>query len=250
MRIVRGRADELRSNLSGLAVLVWPGPCLLCGEDLPSGAVAGACSDCWDALPVRRGAGCPLCDLEGPASEFECPDCRGAAAGPSRTIAAFVYDGALVTLHRRLKFGGATDLVRPLADRMAAAWRRRGRGPGVGPGIDLVVPVPPDPLRWTARRRVPRLLAAAVALRLGVPCARGLVKRRATRAMTGRGRAERSAALSGAFRGRPEMVDGRRVLVVDDVATTGATLREAARALRAAGAVLVVALVLARTPRR
>jgi predicted amidophosphoribosyltransferase len=126
---------------------------------------------------------------------------------------------------------------------MAAAWRARG-----GRG-DLVVPVPPDPLRWTVRRRAPRRLARAVARALGLPVApRALRKCRPTPAQTAAAGAARRSALAGAFAARPALVGGRSVLLVDDVATTGATLREAARALVEAGAERVAGLVLARRP--
>ncbi len=240
----------LRTLLSELEVLAWPGPCCVCGDDLPADARAVVCPDCWAALPRREERGCPACDLPGVADPAACPgacpDCRGARV-LSATIAAFVYDEAVVALHRRLKFAGAIDLVPPFADAMTRAWWARARRPDE---LDLVLPVPPDPLRWTARRRVPRHLARAVATRLELPLSpRALAKSRPTRSLTGRSARERRSILAGAFRARPELVAGRRVLVVDDVVTTGATLREAARALRAAGARRVDALVLARTPR-
>jgi predicted amidophosphoribosyltransferase len=238
--------EELADAARSLSALVWPGPCFACGEDLPGRAIAGACPRCWAALPVRIGPGCPRCDLPGnvPLTPASCPDCRGGGPELRGTVAAFVYDDPRVALHRRLKFGGALELAPPLAARMSVAWDRRAPGTP-----DVVVAVPPDPLRWTPRRRVPRLLAKAVGGRLGLPFVRrALVKVRPTRSLTGRTAAARRTALEGAFRARPELVAGRRILVVDDVATTGATLREAARALAAAGARDVFGLVLARTP--
>jgi predicted amidophosphoribosyltransferase len=206
--------------LNELAALVWPGPCLLCGEDLPPRAVAGVCPACWLALAPDRG-----------------PTRRG-------IVAAHVYEGAVVTLHRRLKFAGAVELARPLARRMAAAWRWRGRG-----GRPLVVPVPPDPLRLPPRRRVARLLARELASLLDLPFApRALRKPRPTRSQTGQGGAARRRALAGAFVARDEALRGRQVLVVDDVTTTGGTLVAARDAAQRGGAVTVSAVVLARTP--
>jgi predicted amidophosphoribosyltransferase len=175
-----------------------------------------------------------------------CPDC-GPTAGADKlalTISALVYRDQAVLLHRRLKFGGAAELAAPLATLMVAAWRARARRP-----VDLVARVPPDPFRWTARRSAPGRLAARAAELLDAPFVpRALRKARPTRALTGRGRAERRLALVDAFRAASHWVAGGEVLVIDDVVTTGATLREAARALHAAGALHVSALVLARTP--
>ncbi len=243
-----GALEELAPALA----LAWPGPCFACGADLPLAAEAGACPACWAALPRRAGPGCPLCDLPDPAigSALDCPDCRAArAAEPdgaralARIVAALEYRDGAVAFHRRFKFGGDAALAAPLAREMAAAWRARGDGG------DLVVPVPPDPLRWTVRRRAPRRLARAVARALGLPVApRALRKRRPTPAQTAAAGAARRSALAGAFAARPALVAGRSVLLVDDVATTGATLREAARALAEAGAERIAGLVLARRP--
>ncbi len=241
--------DELAPALA----LFWPGPCFACGADLPLAAESGACPDCWAALPRRDGPGCPVCDLPGAsiASALDCPDCGAARAAAldgaealAGTIAAFEYRDAVVAFHRRFKFGGDAALARPLGRAMAAAWAVRGSG-----HPQLVVPVPPDPLRWSVRRHAPRRLARAVARALALPVAPGaLTKRRPTRAQTSAAGAARRAALAGAFAAREPLVRGRFVLVVDDVATTGSTLREAARALAAAGAERVAGLVLARRP--
>jgi ComF family protein len=250
------RAAWLTGTLEELApalALFWPGPCFACGADLPLAAEAGACPACWAALPRRTGPGCPVCDLPGASitSALDCPDCRaaraaglGAAGALARTVAAFEYRDAVVALHRRFKFGGDAALARPLARAMAAAWTARGDG-----RPDLVVPVPPDPLRWSVRRHAPRRLARAVARALVLPVApRALRKRRPTRPQTSAAGAARRFALAGAFAARSGLVEGRSILLVDDVATTGSTLREAARALAEAGADRVAGLALARRP--
>ena len=244
-----GALDELAPALA----LLWPGPCFACGADLPLAAEAGACPACWAALPRREGPGCPVCDLPGASlgSALDCPDCRAARGtgvdgsdALAQTVAAFEYRDAVVAFHRRFKFGGDAALAGPLARAMAAAWTARGEG-----CPDLVVPVPPDPLRWSVRRRAPRRLARAVARALALPAVpRALRKRRPTRPQTSAAGAARRAALRGTFAAQGSLIRGRSVLLVDDVATTGSTLREAARALAEAGAERVAGLVLARRP--
>lgn len=245
----RSFIGDLRSAFNALWSLVWPGPCWSCGLDLPSGALAGACPDCWARLPCRSGPGCSRCDLPAPAplDPRDCPDCRAIPRPDPLTqlIAAFSYTGPLLPLHRRLKFGGADDLPGPLGLRMAFAFELRGQV-----AVDLVVPVPADPWRWSPRRWVPRRLARAVAASLHRPVNhRALKKARSTPSLTRKPALERRRLLHGAFLADPRIVNSRRVLVVDDIATTGSTVREAARALRAAGALDVAGLVLARTPR-
>jgi len=233
--------------IRSILALIAPGPCRVCGDDLPAVALACVCPLCWSSLPLHVGRACARCDLPladaaRAAPLHECPG-RG-RSGLERVVAPFVYEDAAVTLHRLLKFDGADRLAAPLGRAMALAWRLRGPF-----DPEMCVPVPADRLRLPPRRLAAGRLARAVAARLGRPRdRRALWKTRTTRPQTGRDRGARSRALRGLFRADPARVRGRSVLVVDDVATTGATLREAARALAAAGARRTGALVLARTP--
>jgi predicted amidophosphoribosyltransferase len=158
-------------------------------------------------------------------------------------LAAVRYERSAVSLHRELKFGEAIELTGPIATRMAIVWRHRGPF-----RPDLLVPIPPDPLRIGPRRRTPWRLARAVSRELGAPCRRALRKPRSTRAQTGRSASTRRTALGGAFSADLRLVAGRRVVLIDDVCTTGGTLEAAAAALRDAGAERIAALVWARTP--
>jgi len=154
-------------------------------------------------------------------------------------VAAFAYEGVARELIARAKYHGRHAALGWLADRMVEAW--------VGAGADM-----PDVVTWAptapARRRArgvdhARLLARRVARRLGVRAVPVLTRGDGP-AQTDRAVADRRAGPAVAAR-RP--VAGR-VLLVDDVATTGATLRVCAAALRGAGATGVVALTAARTP--
>lgn len=238
----------LRRALAEFAAVAWPAPCAACGVPLPAATVRGTCPRCWAELPAIGPPVCPTCALPLLPGEA-CPDCGLLPPGtaPDGAAAAYLYAGRLVRLHRLLKFHGDLLLASPLSERMARAHVLGGL-----PLPDLVVPVPPDPARSRDRTSVPRRLATGVAHRLGVPVEpSALVKRRSTPSQAAApDRRTRTKALAGAFAARGEVVRGRSILVVDDVATTGATLREATRALRAGGALLVTTLVLARTPPR
>ena len=154
----------------------------------------------------------------------------------------FEYGGAVATAIVRFKYAGRSDLAGRFSAIMAAAAAL------VTPAVDLVVPVP-----LHSRRLVERgfdqaaLLGAPVARRLGLPHApRGLERTRATPPQASLDRAARSANVAHAFRcASPRIVRGRRVLLVDDVRTTGATLSACAQALLAGGASDVTTLVLA-----
>ena len=150
-----------------------------------------------------------------------------------RVHAAFLYDEAVAALVHAIKFGSRPDLARAhahaLADSLPAGWRR--------PALVAAVP-----LHATRRRErgydQAAILGEALADALGAAfSAAPLVRVRETRAQSSLGPRERRRNVRGAFRvEHPGWVAGRRVLVVDDVLTTGATLAEAMGALRAAGA--------------
>jgi ComF family protein len=143
-----------------------------------------------------------------------------------------------------LKFSRLTGLARPLGEALA------DRLLAVDSAADLVSWVP---LHW--RRRLTRSfdqaeeIAAAVAKRLDLRLSRTLVRRRSTVPQSRLSRSERKANPTSAFRpARRAEIVGRRILLIDDVATTGATLAAAAKCLKRFGAAAVSAAVVARTP--
>jgi len=156
--------------------------------------------------------------------------------------AVFEYGGAVATAIVRFKYAGRSDLAPRFSGIMAAAAAL------VAPEVDLVVPVPLHPRRLVERGfDQAALLGAPIARRLGIEHApRALLRTRATPPQASLDRTARSANVAQAFRcSAPRRIVGRRVLLVDDVRTTGATLSACAEALRNAGAADVRTLVLA-----
>jgi ComF family protein len=194
---------------------------------------------CWSCrAPAARGA--PLCRE---CRRRLCPAGPLPGSAPGLPIsAALVYEGPARDLVRALKFRGALGVADPMAALMAAA------APAALLGGSLV-PVPLHPAR--RRRRgfnQAECLARALARRTGLPVADCLVRRGAERRQLGRGRGARLAGPAGSV-----AVAGpvpARALLVDDVVTTGATLRACAGALRTAGVPEVAAFAFARTPAR
>ncbi|CAN5792608.1 ComF family protein [soil metagenome] len=143
-----------------------------------------------------------------------------------------------------LKYDGERRLAEPLGELLARRWSQAGAGG------DTLVPVPIHPERRRERGFDQAELLAQVAGRhLRLPVVPALMRRQRTAAQHSLGRAERADNVGGAFAVRPGMskdVGGRWLVLVDDVATTGATLSGCAAALHAAGALAVSAITLAR----
>lgn len=168
----------------------------------------------------------------------------------SRARSAGAYEGPLRELVRALKYERRRRLALPLGALM------RKRGGEVLDGADLVVPVP---LHWRRRLRRGFNQAEDLARGLGLPICRALRRARRTRAQFGLSLEERRRNVGGAFEGRRRWLVGSRrrrqgvagacVVLVDDLATTGATLRECASVLKRLGAREVRALTLARALR-
>lgn len=158
--------------------------------------------------------------------------------------AALVFDGVAARTIRALKEEGRTSLARALGPALAVAVRAAVGAHGVRPVVRITA-VPSSRAAFRRRGHRPvELLVRASSLR----SERLLRVARTPRDQRGLGRIERRANVAGALEARP--IGGGVVVVVDDVVTTGATLVEAERALRAAGADHVVVVALAHTPRR
>ncbi len=228
---------------------VLPPRCLSCREGVDR--QGGLCPACWRRLTF---IGPPVCDCCGLPFEVAaltgtlCGDCLGRPPPFCRARAVLVYDEASRRLVLGLKYGDQT-----YAARAYGAWLARS-GAELLTGADLLVPVPLHPWRLFWRRYNQAALLAQAAHRLtGVPYLPDLLaRRRATPVQGGLGRAGRRRNVVGAFQVRRRLagrVRGARIVLVDDVLTTGATAAECARVLMRAGATSVDVLTLARAIR-
>ena len=209
--------------LTRLAALVAPPLCWACsGTAAPGGPLCRAC-----ALGLRRLAP-GLVDVAG-----------------VRCFSPVAYEGAARDLVRALKFRSALGVAGPMAAAMVATAPE-----GLFAGA-ILVPIPLT--RARERRRgfnQALVLASAVGRRTGCEVVECLERRGGSGTQVGRDRAERARALHGAVRATSAAARLERALLVDDVATTGATLAAAAAALRETGCESVVAATYARTAGR
>jgi predicted amidophosphoribosyltransferase len=234
-------------GLQGALQVLYPPQCISCSAPVVSDF--GLCADCWRETPFIAGLVCDQCGIPLPGHETDervlCDDCMTIARPWDRGRAALLYRDNGRRLVLALKHGDRMDLARP-----AAGWLRKAAAPILQPGM-LVVPVPLHWLRLIQRRfNQSALLSRGIATAAGLDhCPDALVRRRFTGSQDGKTRDARFANLVGTFTvptRREQRIEGRDILLVDDVMTSGATFGAATEALFSARARSVSVLSLAR----
>ena len=229
--------------------MLLPPTCPGCGVQV--GEPQTLCADCWGTLTFL---GQPCCDACGHPFDYEVPDrtlcgaCARERPPFGRARAALLYDDGARDLVLGFKHADHTETAMVFAKWMANAGR------DLLSATDIIVPVP---LHWTRlfqrRYNQAALLAHGLSRLTGTPVlADGLIRKRKTPSQGRLGRLARARNVQGAFKPNPRQrarLKGKRVVLVDDVYTTGATLRASAKVLKRAGAVGVDVLVLARVVR-
>ncbi|MBC8131111.1 MAG: ComF family protein [Rhizobiaceae bacterium] len=256
MRPMAGRLGGFGSVvLSAVADMLFPPVCPGCR--IAIGSLASVCPDCWASIgfidrPYCEVLGLPFAYDQGPGALSP-----AAIADPppfARLRAAVLYRGLAATFVASLKYSDRTDL-----SVLMAAWMGRA-GADLIADADIVVPVPLHRGRLWRRRfnqsaELARHIVAAggeVSERRAAPLAYSplaLVRVKPTRSQIGLGARERRENVRGAFQvpaDRRAEIAGRRVLLVDDVFTTGATVSSATRTLMRGGAASVDVLTFAR----
>lgn len=232
--------------LNALADLIWPPRSPLSGRPVSRPGELDA--EDWSAVTFLDNPLCARCGtpFTYPAYvDMECPACLARPPAFSKARSAFVYDAVSRPLVLSLKHAGRTDALAAYGRWMARA------GSELLFEADLLIPVPLHPGRLRKRRfNQSFLLARALSNASGVAIApHALARVRDTSTQGGLSAKSRARNVAGAFRVRERRraeVDGKRIVIVDDVHTTGATLSACARALKRAGAADVTAITLAR----
>lgn len=224
--------------ISALLNFLYPTRCPECSVPSDNFKTAPFCRACWEGIRAFQGSSCRICSLpfsSGFASQ--CGDCLRNPPLFSRAVSFGIYEGTLAAAINLFKFHKLKRLSRPLGNLLL----------GIDIPADVVVPVPLSAPGLRERGFNQSLLIARTYSRrkkipLGID---GLRKIRETKPQVGLTAKERAANLRGAYRATGTF-GGLRVLLIDDVMTTGATANECARELLRAGAAEVLVLTLAR----
>ena len=230
--------SSLTDTLWSLWDALFPPRCVQCGE-----IGYRLCPRCWSRMAVLPQAQCPRCAHPLTSPRGSCPHCRHARWLLDRVVALRPYEGPWRRAIQALKYRRDRGLALLFAREAFQVIR------GLHWPISCIIPVPLDRHRERERgynqvdlwaRRLARALSWSYR-------PQALQRVRATASQVGLSREERWKNVREAFRASPQQVRGCRVLLVDDVLTTGATMNEAAHALLQAGAIAVYGFVLART---
>ena len=230
---------------------MFPQDCRICKEPLATVSRVPVCLRCLEQpKPFAAEYFCAECRTPflnaSPLDEHgRCGLCRRGLSGFDAAYSFGAYEGALRELIHLLKYSRIAPLAAPLGRMMGSAFPRDER-------FDAIVPMPLHWLRrWRRGFNQAELLSRALARQTGLPIRRLVRRRRSTAAQAGLTNAGRRANVTGAFTvPRDDSVKGLRLLLIDDVFTTGASAGACARALKRAGAARVAVLTLARADRR
>jgi ComF family protein len=225
--------------------IALPTLCVACREPVDG---EGVCAECWAKLSFIEPPYCPRLGIPfvyDPGPELLSMEAIANPPAYQRARAAVRYDDVARTLVHALKFHDRTDLAPTMGRWMARAGRQ------LLAEADVLVPVPLHWRRgWSRRYNQSGALARAIGRQSGVKVAAEALRRvRATEQQIGLSRAQRASNVQGAFKVAPDRmadIQGRRVVLIDDVLTSGATSDTCARALLRAKAAQVDVLVFAR----
>ncbi len=239
-----------RQFLHALLDVIIPPLCHICHSFIPDSDSLHICPTCRERLPLVVSPLCSLCGIPfaGAGSDHRCGPCQIHPPHFDTARAAFLYEGSVRELIHSFKYQWKTHLRSPLAlltlEEVHTFLTEQGP--------HLIVPVPLHRSRLRQRGfNQAVLLGRVLSHHLSLPMlTNALIRTRPTEPQIELSAAERRENVKGAFTvNRPHRIAGKRVLLLDDVMTTGSTMDECAKELKKAGAAVVIAATIARTAR-
>lgn len=239
--------------LDPLAAVLFPTRCVVCQSIVESISGGAVCRPCRGSIRPFSGLVCAQCGYGFPSTAIPvahplCGSCRRQLFQFDFARSSAPFEDPLKEIIHHFKYRSRRGLARPLAQHLLQTFQTDVEQFDV----DVAVPVPLHKSRLKERGfNQAQELARHFVRKAGLPLEAGMLERiRATQIQAGLSRRERRLNVKGAFRvTKPRAVDGRKILLLDDVFTTGATLNECAQTLKRAGAARVCVLTLARVIR-
>ena len=237
----------MRPNIiSDLLAILAPHACVVCDRSIRTGLICLACAD-LSRLWITPERCCKICSIAFQEPALTCPRCAASPLLVESVRALVWYRDSSAWLIRAAKYKPSLALMRLLARLLAQHCAALMRNL---PEADLIVAIPSSRTSLNQRGfNQSQILGQAVAAAMGLPLRASALKIRkhfTRRALLARNK--RSLNLAGAFRASTASVAGKRVLLIDDIVTSGATAAAATRALRRSGAASVQLLCFARAP--
>jgi ComF family protein len=237
------RQMQISSHHSGLISIIinllYPSKCPSCGKETDNFRTAPFCSSCWSGIKKYTGPSCRICATPFTSDDADtCAECMKKNPYFSKAMSFGLYDGVLESALHCFKFQRIKRLHKPLGDLLLLFDFN---------GIDAVMPVPLN-IKGLRERGFNQslLLAKIVSDRMKIPLIMdGLIKKTETIPQIGLSRKERRQNLKNAFV-TTRTFPGMKLLLVDDVMTTGSTANECSKVLLQAGAAEITVLTLAR----
>jgi len=243
---VRFAAVFPRRFFGDLLDFIYPPFCGICGSRLNGGQKC-ICRDCWSSLTIIEPPFCRQCGLPLDLPDPLCPACRSRRRLFSFARSLGPFDERLQRIIHLLKYRHRKSLAVPLARMLASTMRQDRRFDA----MEAIIPVPLHAVRARSRGyNQSELIAFRLARRTGLRLLKdSLCRKRNTPSQSGLGLIRREMNVRGAFGVKhPQTISGKRLILVDDVLTTGATVDACTEVLLQSGAEEVCVLTVARTP--
>jgi len=240
----------VKQLFGALLDVILPPICHICHSFIPNAGTLHICPSCHDSLPLVSSPLCSLCGIPfaGVGGDHRCGACTVQPPHFDAALAHFLYEGPIRELIHAFKYNKNTHLRYPLALLALEGIS----GVPADYNLNLIVPVPLHRSRLRQRGfNQAVLLGRVLSRRLALPMVPDAIARtRATEPQIELSAAERRVNVRGAFSVKSsERIAGKRILLLDDVMTTGSTMNECAKELKRAGASAVFAVTIARTAR-